>query len=78
MAFTGGPPALASGAADAAACLALLWTLRKAATQPLVDDIGDKSVFAFRAAGPEEQARWMARLRAAAAGVAEEEAGGAV
>jgi len=64
-------------AADGAALLALLWTVRKAATQPVVEDIGDKSVFAFRALSPADQAATLARLRAAAAlGVEEGEEGG--
>lgn len=70
--LAGAPPAVSAAATDAAALLALTWTLRKATMQPLVDDIGDKSVFAFRAASAEEQATWMARLKATAAGVGED------
>jgi uncharacterized integral membrane protein len=65
------PPAVTAGAADAAAAAALLWIGRKLATQPLVEDIGDKSVFEFRALSLAEQAAVLARLKAAAAGVVE-------
>jgi uncharacterized integral membrane protein len=62
------PPGLAGALADAAAVTGLLWVARKVTTQPLVEDIGDKSVFTFRDLPPEGQAAVLARLRAEAAG----------
>lgn len=74
--LSGLAPSAAGPLADAAAATALVWVVRKLLTQPLVEDIGDKSVFAFRALPPAEQAAVLQRVQAAAAGVVDEGEGG--
>lgn len=74
--LSGLAPSAAGPLADAAAVTALVWVGRKLLTQPLVEDIGDKSVFAFRALPPTEQAAVLERVKAAAAGVVDEGVGG--
>jgi uncharacterized integral membrane protein len=57
------PDALERAAAATTAVLLAVFAARKY-TQPVKDDIGDGSVFAFMALGPEEQAAKLRQLRA--------------
>ena len=62
------PAQLDTGLGLACASLLLLFAGRKFA-QPLTDDVGDKSVFEFRALPPAAQAALVERLQREAAGV---------
>ena len=56
------PPAAEHGLAAAVAALLLVFAVGKYG-QPIKDDIGDKSVFAYYALSPEEQERRIAELQ---------------